>query len=61
MHPCHHGTVRLTGDFGTSETGAPMHGLGPGAIERDILDTFNDGDPVSLGGGARGSDRRAAP
>jgi hypothetical protein len=61
MHPCHHGTMPLTGDFGTSETGAPMHGLGPEAIGRDILDTFNDSGPVSLGGGTRGSDRRPAP
>ena len=26
-----------------------MHGLGPGAIGRDTLDTFNDVAPVSLG------------
>ena len=51
----------LTGDFGTSETGAPMHGLGPEAIGRDILDTFNDVDPVLLGGGTRASHRLLAP
>jgi hypothetical protein len=40
------------GDRGTTEAGAPMHGLGPEAIERDILDTFNDVDRVSLGDGS---------